>query len=296
MAVTENTYTGNGSTVLYSFTFPYLDEADIKVTLNGTPTTAYTLANATTIQFNTAPANGVAIRIYRETNIENLVATFFAGSAIRAVDLNNNATQALYFIQETFARALSTFGGTLTGILNMGGFKITNLGTPAASTDASTKAYVDATISAGIPDGNKGDITVSGTGTVFTLNNGTAGTKINPDFGSQNITTSGNVTLTGTGYLDLPAGTTAQRPGSPSSGMARYNTDLGLFEGYGTAWGKLGGGATGGGSDDVFFENGQTVTTNYTLTANKNAVTAGPITVNNGITVTIPSGSSWVIV
>jgi len=46
MAITQNTFTGNGSTVLYSFTFPYLEESDIKVSLNGTLTTAYTLANA----------------------------------------------------------------------------------------------------------------------------------------------------------------------------------------------------------------------------------------------------------
>lgn len=55
-------------------------------------------------------------------------------------------------------------------------------------------------------------------------------------------------------------------------------------------------GATGGGGDDVFYENGQTVTTNYTLTTNKNAVSAGPITINSGVTVTVPSGQSWVIV
>ena len=51
MAITENQYTGNGSTVLYSFTFPYLEVADIKVSLDGSLTTGYTLANATTIQF-----------------------------------------------------------------------------------------------------------------------------------------------------------------------------------------------------------------------------------------------------
>lgn len=110
-------------------------------------------------------------------------------------------------------------------------------------------------------------------------------------------TFAGNVLLSGTGYLDLPVGTTAQRPGTPSSGMIRFNSSLTTFEGYdGTAWGAIGGGATGGGSDDVFYENGQTVTTNYTLTTNKNAVSAGPITINNSVTVTIPSGSSWVIV
>jgi hypothetical protein len=57
-----------------------------------------------------------------------------------------------------------------------------------------------------------------------------------------------------------------------------------------------GGGATGGGSDKVFFENDQTITTNYTLTTNKNAMTAGPVTINSSIVVTIPSGASWVVV
>lgn len=55
-------------------------------------------------------------------------------------------------------------------------------------------------------------------------------------------------------------------------------------------------GAQGGGADRVFYENDQTVTTNYTITTNKNAMSAGPITVNNGITVTVPNGSSWTIV
>jgi len=100
MAITQNTYTGDGSTVLFSFTFPYIVESDIKISLDGTPTTAYTLANATTIQFNTAPANGVDIRIYRDTDIDTLSAEFFPGSAIRAEDLNNNFTQNNYAVQE----------------------------------------------------------------------------------------------------------------------------------------------------------------------------------------------------
>lgn len=111
------------------------------------------------------------------------------------------------------------------------------------------------------------------------------------------LTFSGNIDTSSTGYIDLPAGTTAQRPGSPSSGMIRFNSTLTQFEGYnGTAWGQLGGGATGGGPDTVFVENGQTVTTNYTLSTGKNAVSAGPIVVNSGVVVTIPSGASWVIV
>lgn len=108
---------------------------------------------------------------------------------------------------------------------------------------------------------------------------------------------SGNIDSTSTGYLDLPVGTTAQRPGTPSSGMIRYNSSLSQFEGYnGTAWGQLGGGATGAGGDAVFLENGQTVTTSYTLTTGRNAVSAGPITINSGAIVTIPSGANWSIV
>ena len=55
------------------------------------------------------------------------------------------------------------------------------------------------------------------------------------------------------------------------------------------------GGATGGDSDAIFYENGQTVTTNYTITTNNNAMSTGTITINSGITVTVPSNSRWVI-
>lgn len=57
-----------------------------------------------------------------------------------------------------------------------------------------------------------------------------------------------------------------------------------------------GGGATGGGEDKIFYENDVTVTTDYELTASTNAMSAGPILINNGVTVTIPSGQFWTIV
>jgi len=132
-------------------------------------------------------------------------------------------------------------------------------------------------------------------GTLASTNLGLA-TLASPSF-TGTATFAGDVLLSGTGQLDLPAGTTAQRSGSPNSGMIRFNTDLTTFEGYnGTAWGSIGGGATGAGSDQVFWENGQTVTTSYTITNNKNAVSAGPITINSGVTVTVGDGENWVIV
>lgn len=57
-----------------------------------------------------------------------------------------------------------------------------------------------------------------------------------------------------------------------------------------------GGGATGGGDDKIFTENGQTITTNYTVLATVNAMTAGPVDINAGITVTVETGSRWVVV
>ena len=99
------------------------------------------------------------------------------------------------------------------------------------------------------------------------------------------------------GSAKIPNGTTAERDGSPATGFFRFNSSLSKFEGYnGSAWGSVGGGATGGGSDDIFIENGQTVTTNYTLTTGKNALSAGPISINSGITVTVPSGQVWSII
>lgn len=99
-----------------------------------------------------------------------------------------------------------------------------------------------------------------------------------------------------TGSVKITTGTTAERDGTPATGYFRFNTSTTKFEGYnGTAWGSVGGGATGGGNDEVFVENSQTVTTNYTLTSGKSASSAGPITINSGVSVTVPSGSRWVV-
>jgi hypothetical protein len=128
----------------------------------------------------------------------------------------------------------------------------------------------------------------------------TVGTLASTNLGLASLagaTFTGDVILGTTTALELPDGTTGQRPGSPVNGMIRYNTTLNQFEGYkASAWGAIGGGATGGSSDDIFYENGQTVTTNYTLSTGKNAMSAGPITINSGVTVTVPSGASWVVV
>jgi len=118
------------------------------------------------------------------------------------------------------------------------------------------------------------------------------------------VATTGIVTFPTTNAVKLPAGTTAQQP-TGVTGMIRFNTTDTTFEGYnGTAWAGIGGGAVGGGvnasvstyTDQVFFINSNTVQSNYTIPTNDNAGSFGPITVNSGVTVTVPSGSTWSIV
>jgi len=146
MATTQNTYTANGSTTNFSFTFTYLASTDVKVKINGTTqnTTEYTLANATTVQMNTAPSNGAVVMIFRDTNNDSKKATFYPGSAIKAEDLNNDFDQILYTAQEVDNNAVSTLGGTPMQVdLDIGNNKITNVGTPTAGTDGVNKTYVD---------------------------------------------------------------------------------------------------------------------------------------------------------
>ena len=97
--------------------------------------------------------------------------------------------------------------------------------------------------------------------------------------------------------LRIPVGTTAQRSGSPATGDLRFNSTLGSAEIYnGSEFTAVGGGSgtTGGGSDELFLETDQTMTTNYTLTSNKNAMTISPV-INSGVTLTVPSGAILVI-
>jgi hypothetical protein len=140
-------------------------------------------------------------------------------------------------------------------------------------------------------DGVDAVFAAAGTGTSVGLNIGAG--KTLAVAGTASV--SGTFTVSATDAIKIASGTTAQRPGSPTAGQLRYNTTLGKFEGYTSAWSSVGGGATGGGSDTVFYENTKVVTTNYSITASNNAHSVGPITVNSGITVTIPTGARWVV-
>ena len=134
----------------------------------------------------------------------------------------------------------------------------------------------------------------------YRINTGTGSTVLatSPTIVSPTITspTVTDLTVSGTDAVLLPIGTTAQRP-TGSAGKIRFNSTTTKFEGYnGTTWASVGGGATGGGSDQVFIENGQTVTTDYTISTSYNAGTFGPVSINSGVTVTVPTGLVWSVI
>ena len=117
-------------------------------------------------------------------------------------------------------------------------------------------------------------------------------------------------TITGTADFDSNTaikvcdGTTAQRPGSPAVGMFRYNTTTNAFEGYSgssPAWGEIGGsggGATGGGTEKIFWENEKEMNTSYEISGSgaNNAGVFGPLTVASGVSLTVPSGTTLHII
>ena len=114
MAASYTDYTSTTSTIK-DFTFPYIKQSDIKVrkttsagvvtelvegTLTSQSPGQYTWTNATRITVNDAPVSADTIRVYRDTASDELVGTFYPGSAIRSSDLNDNFTQNLYVTQE----------------------------------------------------------------------------------------------------------------------------------------------------------------------------------------------------
>jgi hypothetical protein len=124
------------------------------------------------------------------------------------------------------------------------------------------------------------------TGNVSAANFSTAGFA-----NAANVVVSGNSQFNGTGALKIPVGTNGQRP-TPATGMVRFSSTDNQFEGYnGTVWTSIGGAQAGG----AVYENKQSINANYTMTTDYNGESVGPISIDSGVVVTIPSGSRWVV-
>ena len=210
MATTSNSYTGNGSTVDYSFTFPYQNNTDIKVSVDEVLqdlTTHYTLHNATTIRFGSAVGSGKAIKIYRDTDSSKLAATFYPGSAIRSGDLNDNYNQNLYVTQEAENDAATAL--TNSRVLESGAYvsAITKATTAISTANTASTNASNAVTTANTASSNASTANTNSTNAVNTAN--TASTNATNAVNTANSASSAATTATNTANAADTKGDTA---------------------------------------------------------------------------------------
>ena len=194
------TGTGNGTTKQFSIPFPYVKKDHIVVALNNVANTDFTFINDTTIEFDTlssatstqeatgAPKTGVGIEISRDTPLTTALVDFVDGSTLTAADLDTAVLQLLYGIQEAKDEAALGIQNTPLG-QDANNKPIINVTDPTNAQDAVTKAFLErvgSITSTQIADGTIVNADVNASAAID-------GTKISPDFGSQNIATSGTV-------------------------------------------------------------------------------------------------------
>ena len=204
MATTEHFYTGNASTTSFGYSFPILQNSDLKVELDGVLKTENTSGtnndysiSGTNVVFNSAPGSSVDIHIYRLTDVDSAKAVFAAGSSIRAGDLNNNVDQSLYADQEQQQK----------------------IKTSDVRDDAITTAK--------IKDGTIVNANINASAAID-------GTKISPNFGSQNIVTSGtvdgrDVSADGSKLDGIESGATGDQTNAEIRAAVEAATDSNVF-------------------------------------------------------------------
>ena len=202
--------------------------------------------------------NGLADAV----TVKNTLGSGVTVPAGRAMFVYNNGTDVVDALNY-FSGTLVSSAATITG----GTINSTSIGASTASS------------------GRFSTLEVTGN----TILGDTSGDTITVNAATANVPN--NLYFNGTGSIRVPNGTTSERP-TPAAGMVRYNSTTGEFEGYTTAWGNIGGGASAGGA---IYENKNSISTSYTLTTNYNGMSVGPLTINSGVVVTIPSGQRWVI-
>jgi len=268
----------------------------IAVTAGDTPVSLNTSSNATqpvrnlrlnltgsggstgTLTLPTTAAGGVNtfVKNYIINNASNTAITARAGASDAGVLIPSLKSTFVYTDGTNLTYAIDYHSGTVVSsdvTITGGSINNTTIGAGTPSTGAFT------TLNATGATTLDGDVTIgAGSGQSVTHNAGT-------------VTIPNDLIYSGTGAITQPVGTEVQRP-SGVAGMFRYNSDSGEFEGFTDAWGSIGGGASAGGA---VYENTQTIAANYTMTSGTNGHSVGPITINTGITVTIPTGSSWLV-
>jgi len=217
-----------------------------------------------------------------------LTATTFSGSGASLTSLNGSnissgtiaAARVATLNQDTTGSA-----ATLTTARNIGGVSFdgsANINLPGVNTSGNQNTSGTAAIATTITVGDESSDT-----TCFPVFTTAASGNLAPKSGSNLAFNSSNGTLTATTFSGSGASLTSLPAGNLTGTLPAID---------GSNLTGISAGATGGGSDEIFYENGQNVTTNYTITNGKNAMSAGPITIDSGVTVTVGAGETLTIV
>ena len=237
------------------------------------------------------------------TNINELVIDDRTITTTGAGDLTLDANNGGINVKQQITSDLNTDVKIYprgTGTLNLdplsdGGNRITGVADPTGAQDAATKNYVD-TATASATDTTKMPL-AGGTFTGDVTFNPAEELRFfeSPPAPGGSTTVTNYVGLKGPAVLDLDNGSEVNYvltlPTSyPDVAGKAIISDLNGNLSWGFA-----GGASGGGNDQWAVEHDNTITTSYTISTGKNVISAGPLTVDSGAVVTVPSGSTWVI-
>jgi len=263
-------------------------------------TVAGDIANVNSVAGNATNINTVAANNANVTAVANIssdvtsVAADATDIGIVATNISNVNTVAANNANITAVAGDATDIGTVASNIasvNTVSGDIVNVNTVAtniANVNAFANTYF---ISASAPvSPTTGDLWYDTVSNIVKVYNGSTWLSMNVP----TITGVSSQSNSATDYLDIPSGTTAQRPGSPSTGNIRFNTDEAEYEAWdGSAWSPIGGGSS---TTDGIWQHANTIIQDYAIASGNNGLSAAPVTVASGVTVTIPSGSVWTLV
>ena len=283
----SRTVDANTSAIVTSGMYTYVSEGTAGNSIGFVLTTndpiTLDTTNLTFTQFSSAGAIAAGTGMTKTSNTLDVIGT--AGRIVanaNSIDIGSDVALV--------ANPLSQFGATtsaqLKGVLS----DETGSGAAVFATSPTLVTPALGTPASGVVTNLTGTASININGTVGA---GTPTTVAATTVSATSVTASGFVGTGATDAIKLPVGTTAQQP-TPATGMLRFNTTDTSFEGYdGAEWGAIGGG--GGDGALGFSNNVSTVVADYTLATGNNASSVGPMIINTGVTVTLSTGSRWVI-
>lgn len=143
MAFSYQNYTGDNTTDTFAIPFTFTAQSEISVTVDGVAETGLTFPSAASVQLTSAPATGTLVQVRRTTDLTARSVDFASGSVLTEEDLDDSNIQTFHAAQEAVDKSNDGITLGADDKWDAQSKVIKNVGTPTASTDGATKAYVD---------------------------------------------------------------------------------------------------------------------------------------------------------